>query len=357
MNRNAYSLGEFLTSFFLENKIVNMKIVVRAPNWIGDSVLALPCLESLQHNFAQAEIWIAARKWVKDVFAGHDLVTGIIQLPEKVDINSLISTAKELQQANFDLGLLLTNSFSSALLFYLARIPRRWGYHTDGRRFLLTKGIPAPDKRPPYHQLYYYLNLLDGLGLEILPPKLKFPLSAEEKQRAKELLGQLQIDCHTPLIIIHPGAAYGSAKRWPPTRYAQLTLLFQQRQKASILITGSEADNQVAEAICSLVSPKPLNLSGKTDLRLLAALISQADLFISNDSGPMHIANALQVPVVAIFGPTIPQQTGPFQPPSVIIKKEVPCWPCLYRECPFDHRCLTTVSAEEVYQASLNFLS
>ncbi|MFQ5722791.1 MAG: glycosyltransferase family 9 protein, partial [Candidatus Aminicenantales bacterium] len=182
-----------------------MKIVIRAPNWIGDSVLAFPCLESLHHNFSQAEIWIAARKWVKDVFTGHNLVSGIIQLPEKVDINSLIAAAKKLQQNRFDFGLLLTNSFSSALLFYLARIPQRWGYYTDGRRFLLTKGIVVQNKPHPYHQVYYYLNLLEGLGLEILPPKLRFYLSAKEKQQAKDLLSQLNIDSHSPLIIFHPG--------------------------------------------------------------------------------------------------------------------------------------------------------
>jgi len=334
-----------------------MKIIVRAPNWIGDSVLAFPCLESLQHNFPQAEIWMAAKEWVKDVFIGHDLVKGIIQLPEKVDVSTLRMTAKQLQQGSFDIGLLLTNSFSSALLFYLARLPQRWGYQTDGRRFFLTKGVAVQNQNQPFHQVYYYLNLLSGLGLQTLPPKIRLHLLSEEKQRAKDMLSQLNVDFNRPLIIFHPGAAYGSSKMWPAVRYAQLARLFQQRKKAVVLLTGSSSESQVAESICSLLSPRPLNLTGRTNLRLLAGLISQADLFVSNDSGPMHIANALQVPVVAIFGPTIPRQTGPFQPPSVIIKKEASCWPCQYRECPFDHRCLTSVEAEEVYQAGAKFLS
>jgi heptosyltransferase-2 len=153
------------------------------------------------------------------------------------------------------------------------------------------------------------------------------------------------------LVILSPGASYGPAKRWPACRFAELAGLVQKRKGAEILIIGSADETEVAESISSSMEKKPAILTGQTSLPRLLGLISQAALFISNDSGPMHMANALRVPVVGIFGPTDPEVTGPFEQPSRFVKKEVPCWPCAYRKCPYDRRCMMNISAEDVFRA------
>lgn len=333
-----------------------MKIVVRAPNWIGDSILATSAIESLSENFPQAQIWIAAKDWVKDLFSSCDFIKGIIPLPATNDFKSLINSAQKIKNLGFSTGVLFTNSFSSALLFYLSKIPQRWGYSRDGRSFLLTKGIVSKKEEGGSHQVYYYMNLIAGLGLKASPPHLSFPLSQEEKTKAKEMLISLNLDLNQPLIILSPGASYGPSKRWPAEKFARLASLLQKKKKANILIVGYQDEARLAESISSEMSKKPISLTGKTSLRQLAGLISHADLFITNDSGPMHMANALKTPVVAVFGPTDPIITGPFQEPSVVIKKDVTCWPCSYRECPFDHRCMLGIDPEEVFEACINFL-
>lgn len=333
-----------------------MKIIVRAPNWIGDSVLSFPCLESLSKNFPQSQIWVAAKEWVKDLFACCEHIKGIIPLPVQNDLNRLRNTAKKIREHNFDTGLLLPNSFSSALLFYLAKIPQRWGYHREGRGILLTKGVTVMNQEEPLHQIHYYLGLIEGVGLQSYPPQLRLSIPQEDKKRAQDFLHALNVDLKKPIIILNPGAAYGPSKRWPAQSYAQLALFFQERNATSVLIIGSAEEADLAESISSLLRKKPLNLAGKTNLRLLAGLLSHASLFVSNDTGPMHIANALKIPVIALFGPTLPGQTGPFQQPSTIIQKEVPCWPCHYRQCPFDHGCMKKIEPEEVYGESAKYL-
>jgi len=333
-----------------------MKIVVRAPNWIGDAILSLPAVESLSKNFPPAQIWIAAREWVKDLFISYPSIKGVFPLSNLDSLKGTRSAAKNLKEFDFDTGILLTNSFSSAFLFYLAKIPERWGYVRDGRGILLTRGVTPKGLGEISHQLNYYLELISGLGLKTYPSEINLPLTQEEKARAKEMLLSLNTDLKKPLVVLNPGASYGPAKRWPASRFAELARLFQQRKNAEILIVGSSDESELAESIVSSMTKKPLSLTGKTNLRLLAGLISHAAIFVTNDSGPMHLANALKTPVTAIFGPTDPRVTGPFQEPAVVIKKDVPCWPCSYRECPFDHACMMKIEPEEVFKACQKFL-
>ncbi len=331
-----------------------MKIVVHVPNWIGDSILAFPFLESLSRNFPEDEVWVAARDWVKDLFITCDFVEGTIPLSSPGHLKGLRHSVQALKVSRFDLGILVPNSFSSALLFYLAKISERWGYKRDGRGILLTRGVPLPEDT--FHQAQYYLKLLVGLGLKADVNELNFPLKEDEKKKALEYLRTQNVDLANPLVILHPGAAYGPAKRWPAQNYARLADLLQERVKATILIIGSLAEAKTAEDLSSAMSGEVVNLTGQTSLRLLAGLISLASLFISNDSGPMHLANALRIPIVALFGPSDPRRTRPFQPPSTVIKKNVPCWPCSYRTCPFDHRCMMNIAPEEVYVAAVKYL-
>lgn len=328
-----------------------MRILIRVPNWIGDAVLALPALKSVRHNFPDASLVIAAKSWVKDLFAYNDLEAEVIPLPDSNDAKTLWTTAQSLRNQRFDAGLLLTNSFSSAFLFYLARIPKRWGYGTDGRIMLLTESVPLRPSPSPRHQVYYYLDLIRGLGLKTLEPQLRIPVPPTATAAARERLAALGLDQKGPLVILSPGASYGAAKRWPAYRFGELAALLQAKKGAEVLVIGSAEEMDVAEAISSSLSKKPFVLTGSTSLLELIGLISQATLFISNDTGPMHIANSLGIPVVAIFGPTDPAVTAPFQKPSAYVKKDVPCWPCSYRDCPYDHRCMNGISAEEVLRA------
>lgn len=328
-----------------------MKVLIRVPNWIGDAVLALPALESLRHNLPDASLTLVAKSWVKDLFIHNSLDADVIPLPNHDDVKTIWTTAQALKANHFDTGLLLTNSFSSAFLFYLARIRERWGYGTDGRIVLLTKSVIPPPSDSPRHQVYYYLDLIRGLGFETLEPRLKIPLPTEALPAARTRLQAIGLDQKKPLVIVSPGASYGPAKRWPASSFAQLATLLQEKKGAEILIIGAGEESDIATSISFSMPKRPAILTGETSLAELLGLISLATLFISNDTGPMHIANALGIPVVAIFGPTDPAVTGPFQKPSLYLKKEVPCWPCSYRACPYDHRCMTSISAEEVLAA------
>jgi heptosyltransferase-2 len=341
-------LNLILTSFSGGNTMEFMKIVVRAPNWIGDSVLALPALNNLKKNFPDSQIWISARDWVKDLFTIGNLFEGILPLQKQGGMKALRESSREFKNLHFDLGILFTNSFASALLFYLARIPERWGYKKDGRGFLLTKGIPVQRKEDRPHQVHYYLDLLYRSGLKKHSEDLEFPLDQKEKVRTGEWLKSMGIDPENMVIIINPGAYYGSAKRWPPGKYAELAALLQKQISAQVLIIGSPDDLSLAEDISSRMEKKPFVLAGQISLSRLASVISFSNLFVTNDSGPMHLANALKVPVVALFGPTDPNHTGPYQQPSSFIHKGAPCWPCFYRDCPFDHRCMRDISPQEV---------
>jgi heptosyltransferase-2 len=334
----------------------SMKIAVRAPNWVGDSILALPAMSTLKQNFPDAELWLVAHDWVKDLFSMSDLFTGVLPLSKKSGFKTVRDSAKNLRDCRFDLGLLFTNSFASAVVFYMAKIPQRWGYKKDGRGLLLTKGIPVPRRKNRRHQTQYYTDLLMGLGLREIPGNFSLKVSPAEKAEAEDWLKARHICGEEPVVILNPGAYYGSAKRWPPERYAQVASLFQEKNHAQVLIIGSEDEAPLAESISSLMKTPPHILTGKTSLCELAALLSLADLFITNDSGPMHMANALKTPLVALFGPTEPSITGPVRPPASVIHKGAPCWPCWYRECPFDHRCMLAISPEEVFEEGKRYL-
>jgi len=333
-----------------------MKIVVRAPNWIGDSILALPAIAALHENLPEAEIWITGHEWIKDIFSPFDYIKGVIPLKDLSRLRGLLKNANILQENQFDVGLLLTNSFSSAILFCLAKIPQRWGYNRDYRRFLLTKSVKIDDSSLSVHQAQYYINLLSGLDIPASSGTLFFKLDPAVQQHANDLLVSLGITFQRPLVCLNPGAFYGSAKRWPASRFAELASLLQERNQADIIIVGSKYEYVLAQAIASHMKLPPIILSGKTTVSQLAGVLHHATLFVSNDSGPMHVANSLKVPVVALFGPTDPQLTGPYQQPSSVVKKDVDCWPCRYRECPTDHRCMEDISAEDVYRACIGFI-
>ena len=329
-----------------------MKIVVRAPNWVGDAILALPAVDSLAAHFPDAEITIAAADWVREVFAPEPGRRAVLALPTAKSLAGLKAAAGILREQKFDLAVLLTNSFGSALPFHRARIPERWGYRRDGRGPLLTRSVKPPDPQDePRHHLYYYLELLSRLGIRTVTPDLRLRVPDDERAAARADLAKEGVDGSGPLVVFNPGASYGPAKRWPADRFAALADRLAAERKARIVLTGAAGEAEIAAAVAAAMKVRPINLAGRTTLGRLLAVIAEASLFVTNDTGPMHMANALRVPIVAVFGPTEPKATAPFHPPAWVLKKDAPCWPCLYRKCPFDHRCMTSITPEDAFAA------
>lgn len=333
-----------------------MRIVVRTPNWIGDTLMSLPALAALRRHHPGDEIWIAAPAGVRDLFAGPETRERLFFSAPAAGKTSLRGAAAAWREGRFDAGLLLTNSFGSALEMAAARIPERWGYDRDGRGFLLTRRVRFRRPDSPVHMVRYYLDLMEGLGIPAVAPDIRLQPTPEEKRRGLEILASAGLDPARPLVILNPGAAYGPAKRWPAERFAELAGLLQKSRGAEIAVTGTARDRE-ASAVIGAALPRPAALlAGETSLRELLSVMAAAAVFVTNDSGPMHMANALRIPVVALFGPTDPAVTAPFHEPRTILKKDTACWPCLYRRCPYDHRCLTGISAGEAAEAVGSYL-
>ena len=321
-------------------------LLVVAPNWLGDAVMALPAIRDLARHFSGEPLTIAARPGVSSLFAMVDGVSAVVK-----------SDAAAVGGVHAAVAVLLPNSFASAWLVSRARVPERWGYATDMRRVLLTRAIPRP--RQPMHQGEYYQHLVRELGVATGPlePVLTIPATAAED--ARRLLTQHGWDEKRPLVVLAPGAAYGKAKQWIPAHVVRLVTELIARYGVTCALIGSRGDAATTRAIRSAVPSQQrarvLDLAGATTLPVLAATLSLATVCISNDSGAMHLAGAVGAPVVAIFGPTNEQATSPLMRrdvPSALLTARVWCRPCMLRECPIDHRCMTMIEPEGVLDAA-----
>lgn len=347
----------FLTIDFHEIKMKSMKIVARVPNWIGDAVMCIPTIKSLKKNFPNDKIFVGADKWVEGIFEGLPYIEGILEFNGGRSLKNIIFNAKYLKKYDFDLGLLFTNSFRTSLEFFIAGIPERWGYKSDGRRLLLTRWVKKNESLFSKHHVYYYLDLLSKLNFDVEEPELELYVSEGDFKKTEEIFKLKGVEENTLKIGINPGAYYGKAKRWITENYGILGNLLQKKFNSTIFIFGSKEEVPLSEEIAKSLEKKPVILAGETSLRELISMISRMDLFITNDSGPMHIANAFRIPIVAIFGPTNPASTAPFHQPYKVIRKDVPCFPCKYRECPVDHLCMKEINVWEVFQAAEELLS
>lgn len=321
------------------------------PNWVGDLVMATPVLTDLRHRFPEAEITAMCKSHLVDLLkrdAAVDEVFGFSQpgygFLRRMGDYDLIG---KLRTGQYDLGVLLTNTFSSAWYFYQGRVGRRLGYKTRLRSLLLTDGVPWLAER--MHQVDFYKHILEPLGIGRSGTSPRLYLTEEEIRMAKELLYQRGYKDGAPLFGINPGAAYGLAKCWPPERFRALTIqLLEKDPNAFILFFGEETTVPLVKEIVQELSPRVLNLAGATDLRELLCLIKLCDVLVTNDSGPMHIGAALGTPLVALFGSTDDALTGPFGQSEAVIRKKVSCSPCFERVCPIDFRCMRGITVEEV---------
>ncbi len=338
------------------------KIMVRATNWIGDGVISLAALDALRARFPAAEIVVVSKPWVSELYHYLPSVNRqIIFNPEKEHRGALgfWKFAAKLRAEGFDAAILLQNAFHAAWMAWCARIPVRIGYARDGRAALLTDAVAPPPPAAYGHQRNYYLQLLFRAGLveEIHPGgKPRLAVQEAEMEWARRHLARNGLGGPRVLVGLNPGAFFGPTKRWLLSRYAQVADRLIGALHADVLIFGSSAERPLAEEIARGMKHTPLILSGDTSLRQLMALLAQCRVVISNESGPMHLAAALGLPVVAIFGSTDERATAPLGPHARVVKRQVACSPCGLRECPIDLRCMTGVSVDDVYVAALGIV-
>lgn len=335
------------------------RILVRSTNWIGDAVMSLAALRELRQRFPDAHLTVFARDWVSDIYCGQGLADEIVSFPGN---QSSLRHSGRLR--GNDMAVLFQNAFEAALLSFFARIPQRLGYATQGRGFLLTRRAQPRTPQLGRHQAYYYLDLLHQLGLSSrdylndpdFSPDISLRPTESGSRTAKQLLHEAGWEEGQMLVGINPGATYGPAKRWLTDRYAALADRLALEFGAHILIVGSASERILAEQIESLMRARPTILSGRTDLQSLIASISRCRLFVTNDSGPMHLAAALDVPQIALFGSTDEVATGPLSGNARVVHKHVECSPCLRRECPIDLRCFGGISVNEVFEIAQEVL-
>jgi heptosyltransferase-2 len=322
------------------------RLLVRAPNWVGDVVLSLPALRDLRRNFPAARLSVLARPWVADLYRAVGEVDAVQESRgHRADATALRGAA--------DLAVLLPNSFAAALALWRAGIAERWGYATDGRGALLTRRCRVPATVRGRSQVYYYRAMVEGLGLVVEGrPDASLRCPDAWASRGAALLAD-----DGPWIGVNPGAFYGSAKRWIPERYAGVADLVGRRLGARVAIVGGAAERDLGETIAALLRSPAHVLCGETSLGDLVGVLSRLRLLLTNDSGPMHVAAALGVPVVAVFGSTDWRETAPVGESARLVREDVECAPCLLRECPIDHRCMARVGVDRVAATALDLVS
>jgi heptosyltransferase-2 len=336
-----------------------MKILVRAPNWVGDAVMAIPALETIRRTRADHEIWVLARPIVADLFSGQPFADRILRYDFRGSHRGWLGREKlvaELRRDKFDIAVLLQNAFEAAWLAWRAGIPERIGYARDARGPLLTKAIRAPQEGEiPKHESQYYLELLHRVGwIEASPaiPPIRLFVSETARTSAESALRSAGASENAWRCAIAPGASYGAAKCWPPERFALLADRLISECGADVIFFGTPDEKEIAARIRSNMKSRAISLVGETSMRDLAALFASCSVFIGNDSGAMHVAAAAGLPVIGIFGSTDPEGTAPVTEQFTLIREPVSCSPCFLRRCPVDHRCMARITVDSVFTAA-----
>ncbi len=328
------------------------RVCVRSTNWLGDAVMSLAAIRAIRNTLPHAHLALVARPGLADLFAREDAVDRVIPYPAARNFGARRAFAAQLRKERFDCAILLQNAFDAALVAWLADIPERIGYKRDGRGRLLTRAIPVPEPGDiPRHERFYYLELLRRAGIiDRFPPCEAIALENVEAARRSGAEHLAALGIAEPVIGIGPGAAYGNAKRWMSERFAACGRALRPAD-GTVLVFGAAAERELAESVAREI-PGARNLGGQTTLREFIDLVACCRLFLCNDSGAMHVASALGVPTVAVFGATDDVTTGPTGSHALVVREHAECSPCLLRECPIDHRCMTRVTAERVIEAA-----
>jgi heptosyltransferase-2 len=331
------------------------RILIRSTNWIGDAVMTTPAVRAIRRNFPEAHISMLAKPWVAPVFAHSPHVDKIVVF----DANGRhqghvgpIRLARELRSYRFDAAILLQNAIEAALIAFMAGIPTRIGFDTDARRMLLTHPVRCNQAIKSIHQTGYYLKMLEGAGLTVGSQRLELSLGAQDRQRAGRALSANGISFDRRVVGLNPSATFGPAKQWFPERYAALGDRLSQSLDAAIMIFGGPSDRELGRRIVQMMKMPAIDLSGRTSLGEAMALIDRCNAFVTNDSGLMHVAAALNTPLVAIFGSTNSTTTSPYSDKSRIVRVPIECSPCMQPVCPLGHmNCMKRVTVEMVCNA------
>jgi heptosyltransferase-2 len=346
------------TKPFVFERIEN--ILIRGTNWIGDAVMTLPAVAAVRETFPRAKITVLCKPWVAALYETSPDIDEIFlfETPGRHDgVAGKVRLARDLKKKKFDLAILLQNAIEAAIITYLARIPLRAGYNSDGRGLLLTHSVQRTRAIRKVHQVHYYLEMLASLGFRSAGPEIEVTLGKDYHDTAGRIFDGCGVAEDELIVGMAPGASYGPAKMWYPERYAAVADKLADDFGARIALFGSKSDRDRTDLVQQYAAHECLNVAGKTSLRDAIALIARCDLFISNDSGLMHLAGALGIPLVAIFGSTNPATTSPVGKKSVVVHKDVSCSPCLKQVCPSDFRCMDIIETDDIYQVAKRLLA
>ncbi len=335
------------------------KILIRTANWIGDAIMSTPVNRAVRLNFPDAHISVLAKSWVAPIFYNNPYVDDILLYEDNGRHKGLagkIRLGNDLRKHNFELTILIQNAFEAAFLTFLARIPHRVGYNTDARGILLSNSIQLDPVLKKGHLIDYYLGIMEGASLRTDDRRLDLFLTEKERGHAEEILSNHGISTDDRLIGINPGAEFGTAKRWLPERFAELSSRLALSCNAKVIIFGTSDHKELGDNISEMSGDLCANLCGDTSLREVLALIEKCSLFITNDSGLMHVASAFDIPQVVIIGSTDYIATGPINPRSSIVRVPTSCSPCLKPDCPDDHRCMKRVTVDMVFNTAETIL-
>ncbi len=333
-----------------------MNIVIRSPNWLGDIIMSIPAIKSLKNKYPNSRIFIVCKKGLEKIYTFLNEVDKII--PYEKGVNNLIKISRHLSKKNIDIFVSFPNSFESALLGFLSNIPVRIGYSKDMRCPILTRCVKRTPEILNKHHIFYYLNLLiksNFIEEEITDIRLN---NFEKLKSITEKTYEIFFKKEKKIKIgIHPGAAYGRTKMWPIENYIELIKLILKNYDSSIYLIGSKNEMEISLKIKESISDVNI-LTGKTTIDELVGVINNFDLFISNDSGPMHLAASLSIPQIAIFGSTDPVITSPWNEKAKIVKGITHCSPCFLKECPFNtFDCLKKTNPEIVFNLIKEYLN
>jgi heptosyltransferase-2 len=349
------------------------RVVVRGANWVGDAVMTVSALRELRRVLPRAHITLATRPWAKDIFDGADFIDDLLLIDDKKrGVRSFFRQVRQWRAYRFDLALLFTNSIESALVAFASRTPVRVGYSTQSRGEFLTHALDVPTWRDTRHEIYYYLNIVNELEralgddaqtnqlashAEKREPQYGLDVSDARRAEATAILERHGADLSRPLVALCPGSTNSRAKRWHVERYAALADRLIEEAGATVIIIGAREELGVTNEVLAAMRQRPLVLTGETSLAESTAILSLANLLVTNDTGPAHLASALNRPTLVIFGPTNPLTTRPFAPGSDIIRRPPDCAPCMLRDCPIDHRCMTAITTEDVFARCVALLA
>ncbi|HET6862459.1 MAG TPA: lipopolysaccharide heptosyltransferase II [Pyrinomonadaceae bacterium] len=338
------------------------RVVVRGTNWVGDCVMTIPALRALRRVLPNAHITLVVRPGVAELFEAANVVDEILRYDRRNAL-SVFSQVREWRRHKFQLAILFQNAFEAALIPLLAGVPARLGYATEGRQKLLNHPLPVPDWKNDKHEVFYYLYLIAALEQSLYgtskileaDPDASIEVPEIKKTSARQFLDTFGLISKKGLVALCPGSINSRAKRWPAERFAALADRLIEDDR-TVLLIGSPAEQEVSTLVVSTMKHKPIVLTGKTSLDQITSILSLADLLVTNDTGPAHIAAALNTPAITIFGPTNPLTTRPFSLQAEVLRHPPDCAPCMLRDCPIDHRCMTAITVEEVFDHAFAIL-